>query len=119
MKPQKFFLLVKNFAFQREIKGVGFEITKNCNLKCKHCYRRDFQGEDLSDEKWIEIFKKLKDKGCSQAAWAGGEPLLRKRLIEVGKEYFPINVLITNGTIPLPKWEDVLFGVSLDGMPEI
>jgi len=119
MKPQKVFLLIKNFASQGKIKGAGFEITKNCNLKCKHCYRRDFQGEDLTDEKWLEIFKNLKDKGYSQVAWAGGEPLLRKKLIGFGKEYFPINVLITNGTIPLPQWDDVLFGVSLDGTPAI
>ena len=30
-------------------------------------------------------------------------------------KFFPINAVITNGTIPLPKWNDVLFGVSVDG----
>lgn len=100
-------------------KSASFEITKHCNLQCKHCYRRDFSGQDLSDKKWLQIFKRLSDEGYAQAGWVGGEPLLRKNLIAKGKEYFHINAVITNGTIPLPRWPDTLFGVSVDGTEEI
>ena len=100
-------------------KSLGIEVTKKCNLRCKHCYRRDFTGKDLSIKEWTKIFKKLKSQGYIQAGWVGGEPLLRQDLIKEGKKYFPINAVITNGTIPLPKWTDTLFGVSVDGTPEI
>jgi MoaA/NifB/PqqE/SkfB family radical SAM enzyme len=103
----------------RAAKAISFEITKKCNLQCKHCYRTDFNGEDLSDEEWIRIFTKSREQGFIQACWVGGEPLLRKNLIEVGKKFFPINAIITNGTIPLPVWSDTLFGVSVDGTEEV
>jgi len=119
MKTKQLFRTLQKLALNRQMKAVAFEITKNCNLKCKHCYRRDFKGQDLTDKQWINIFKKLEKQGFIQAGWCGGEPLLRKELIEKGKKYFPINALITNGTISIPKWNDMLFGVSVDGTPDI
>jgi MoaA/NifB/PqqE/SkfB family radical SAM enzyme len=106
-------------AKQGTPKSVAFEITKKCNLHCKHCYRRDFSGRDLSDKKWIEVFKNLDEEGYVQAGWVGGEPMLRKDLIAKGRRFFQVNAVVTNGTIPLPKWPDVLFGVSVDGNRKI
>jgi Fe-coproporphyrin III synthase len=49
------------------------------------------------------------------ATWVGGEPLLRKDLIEQGMKYFTHNLVVTNGSIEFPNWEDVYFHVSIDG----
>jgi hypothetical protein len=49
------------------------------------------------------------------AVWIGGEPLLRKDLVRTGMDMFPFNWLITNGTLPIPKWDDVAVFISVDG----
>lgn len=94
------------------------DITYRCNLKCKHCYflEQGYQSE-LSDEEWIDHFRRLKDQGFPfyQCSWVGGEPLLRKDLIARLMRLFKSNVVATNGTIPLPDWPDVNFYVSVDG----
>jgi sulfatase maturation enzyme AslB (radical SAM superfamily) len=52
------------------------------------------------------------------ATWIGGEPLLRKDLVERGMKLFPFNMIITNGTVSLPDWENCCFNVSVDGTKE-
>ncbi|MEM4187645.1 MAG: radical SAM protein [Candidatus Hadarchaeum sp.] len=95
-------------------KAVSVDVTNRCNLRCRHCFFwRAENPEELSIEGWKEIFRKLpKFLYCS---WVGGEPLLRKELIETGKNKFLINEVVTNGTIPIPSWKDVSFFISIDG----
>ena len=100
----------------------SIDITNRCNLRCKHCYFYEQDvPEELSDKQWIEKFEIL-TKGVlgkmRSATWIGGEPLLRKDLIELGKKYFTHNLIVTNGLIPLPNWTDVQFHISLDGDEE-
>jgi MoaA/NifB/PqqE/SkfB family radical SAM enzyme len=82
-------------------------ITSNCNLFCKGCYARanKFCGEglqrgQLTDEKWGDIFKEAKELGISFVLLAGGEPLLRRGVLEKAAEVeeimFPV---FTNGTM--------------------
>ena len=96
----------------------GIDVTYRCNLTCRHCYfhKQDYH-EELSLEQWVERFETLKHNGFPFliCGWLGGEPLLRKELIEIGKRYFKTNVIFTNGTIPLPDWPDVSFSVSIHG----
>ncbi len=99
----------------------GIDVTYHCNLACRHCYfRKQAYHNELSIEKWEQRFDQLQQKGFPFliCGWLGGEPLLRKRLIEVGKNYFKTNVIFTNGTIPLPEWHDVSFSVSIHGTEE-
>jgi len=98
--------------------GVSIDITNRCNLKCKHCYfwRQNYKAE-LDNNAWVNKIKNLKNqyKNLLQASWCGGEPLLRKGLIEEGMKLFRYNLIITNGTIPLPNWPNCVFEVSVDG----
>ncbi|MGQ9787942.1 MAG: radical SAM protein [Candidatus Hadarchaeaceae archaeon] len=95
-------------------KAVSIDVTNKCNLRCRHCfYWRADNPEELSIEGWTNIFQKLpRFLYCS---WVGGEPLLRRELIERGKRRFIINEVVTNGTIPIPGWNDVSFFISIDG----
>jgi MoaA/NifB/PqqE/SkfB family radical SAM enzyme len=96
----------------------GIDVTYRCNLRCRHCYfrKQEYQSE-LSTEEWIVKFEKLKEERFPFmiCGWIGGEPLLRKDLIEKGRRYFKTNVVFTNGTIELPYWPDVAFSVSIHG----
>jgi len=64
-------------------------ITSSCNLFCKGCYSRqnkscgeDIQKQQLSSERWESIFKEANDLGVSFILLAGGEPLMRRDIIE-------------------------------------
>ena len=109
------------FGFPRNAFG-SIDVSKECNLRCRHCYffEQDYEGE-LSVDQWIAKLEQLKrttsrtENPFFQCTWVGGEPLIRKDLIERGRKYFRHNTVVTNGTIPLPNWPDVNFYISIDG----
>ncbi len=81
-------------------------ITSSCNLHCAGCYSRCNHAtvdsapvSQLTDEEWLSIFEEADTLGISFILLAGGEPLLRKGVIEaagrVKNILFPI---FTNGT---------------------
>ena len=80
-------------------------ITSRCNLHCAGCYSRqnnateDCEAHDqLTAEEWGRIFGEADDLGFSFILLAGGEPMIRRDVIEKAGEYpdimFPI---FTNG----------------------
>ena len=97
------------------------DITHRCNLECAHCYftHQGYQSE-LTDQQWIDFFDRKEEEGFPfyQCSWVGGEPLLRRELIGRLRTRFLSNLVVTNGTIPLPDWPDVNFYVSVDGTKE-
>ena len=123
-EPTKFLFRIYDIAkfdlFGVPKYGIGsIDVTYRCNLACKHCYFNE-QGysSELSEEAWLARFDSWKKSGkfpFYQCSWIGGEPLLRKDLVEKGMKYFKSNMVATNGTIPLPNWPDVNFYVSVDG----
>ncbi|HEY3351619.1 MAG TPA: radical SAM protein [Polyangia bacterium] len=114
------------FGFPRN--GFGsIDVTHDCNLRCRHCYffEHDQPQQSLSTTEWIELFEHWKRTRSRlefpffQCSWVGGEPLIRKDVIEAGRRYFRYNTIVTNGTIPLPDWPDVNWYVSIDGDEEM
>ena len=105
---------------QRSLGGI--DVTYRCNLSCKHCYfiKQGYRSE-WSTEQWQERFEELKKDGFPFliCGWLGGEPLLRKDLIDKGRRYFKSNIVFTNGTIELPEWPDVTFSVSVHGTEDV
>ena len=82
-------------------------ITSSCNLFCKGCYAREIQADgepsecgQLSCAQWGRIFSEAKKLGVSFILLAGGEPLLRKDVLECAGGcqgiLFPV---FTNGTM--------------------
>jgi len=101
--------------------GVSFDVTNKCNLRCKHCYffQQNHQQE-LDDDDFLKKVNEIKQKYPSiiQASWVGGEPLLRKNIVEKGTKLFPFNMVVTNGSLELPKWKNCVFNISIDGTKE-
>ena len=87
-------------------------ITSSCNLHCAGCYSRcnhattdEAPVAQLSDEEWSRVFDEADDLGVSFILLAGGEPLLRKRVIAAAGE--KLNILFpvfTNGTFMGEKY---------------
>ncbi|MCM1188063.1 MAG: radical SAM protein [bacterium] len=81
-------------------------ITSSCNLHCAGCYSRcNHATQDtapvsqLTSEEWFAIFKEADEIGVSYILLAGGEPLLRRDIIEAaGKMQNIIFPIFTNGT---------------------
>lgn len=81
-------------------------ITSKCNLHCAGCYSRcNHATQDtepvcqLTSEEWLAIFKEADGLGISYILLAGGEPLLRRDIIEAaGKIQNIIFPIFTNGT---------------------
>ncbi|MBQ9196137.1 MAG: radical SAM protein [Clostridia bacterium] len=91
-------------------------ITSSCNLHCAGCYSRanhatvDCPAErQLSGEEWLDIFREAAALGVSFILLAGGEPMLRRDVIEaageIGDILFPI---FTNGTYMDARYFDLL-----------
>lgn len=115
--------LVKLMLFGMPVNAVGsIDVTKRCNLRCEHCYffAEEHKERELTVEEWIEKLEAMKAAGDPMmlCTWVGGEPMVRKPLIEIGRKYFKHNTVVTNGTMELPDWEDVTWVVSIDGTEE-
>jgi MoaA/NifB/PqqE/SkfB family radical SAM enzyme len=110
------------FGLPRNMFG-SIDVTNKCNLSCKHCYffanAQPERGLDIDG--WLGLLASWKRTRSRlefpffQCSWVGGEPLLRPELIERGRRFFRYNLVVTNGTLPLPDWPDVDFYVSVDG----
>ncbi len=89
-------------------------ITSSCNLHCAGCYSRcnnateDAEPVDqLTDDDWSKVFDEADDLGVSFILLAGGEPLLRKGVIEAaGKKQNILFPIFTNGTYMTEKYFD-------------
>ncbi|UCC43474.1 MAG: radical SAM protein [Candidatus Zixiibacteriota bacterium] len=74
---------LKNIVLGKPI-SVSFEITYNCNAKCKHCHLGDYIEEPrLSPEVFARRFVELHP---TVAQISGGEPMLRKDLADIIRE---------------------------------
>ena len=82
-------------------------ITSSCNLHCAGCYSRcnhatndEKPVSQLTGEQWERIFEEADQLGVSFILLAGGEPLLRKDVIEAaGKNANILFPVFTNGTL--------------------
>ena len=81
-------------------------ITSRCNLHCAGCYSRCNQAttdmapvRQVTSEEWLKIFEEADDLGISFILLAGGEPLIRRDIIEAaGKRPNILFPVFTNGT---------------------
>jgi len=114
------------FGFPRNAFG-SIDITSRCNLRCRHCYYFAGPEEDLPDEldadQWVARLEELKRTSGHfpffSCTWVGGDPLIRKNVIERCKPFFRYNTIVTNGTIPLPNWPEINWYISIDGDEEV
>lgn len=81
-------------------------ITSKCNLHCAGCYSRcnhatvdEEPVRQLTSDEWLRIFDEADELGVSFILLAGGEPMLRRDIIEAaGKKPNILFPVFTNGT---------------------
>ncbi len=78
---------------------MDLALTYECNNNCYFCYTGGPQkATELNTGDWKKIIDKLWDSGVPQIVFTGGEPTLRKDLVELidhSKEF--VTGLVTNG----------------------
>jgi AdoMet-dependent heme synthase len=106
---------------------VWFELTRECNLPCRHCYisAGRQRSHELSTSEVYKALEQLKDKGVFALVLVGGEPFLRPDLaaiVNYAHELGFVISIVTNGTKltqevieSLPR-EECIVCVSLDGI---
>lgn len=81
-------------------------ITSSCNLHCAGCYSRCNHAtvdsepvKQLTDDEWQKVFDESEELGISFILLAGGEPMLRRGVIEAaGRKPGILFPIFTNGT---------------------
>ncbi|HMK36236.1 MAG TPA: 12,18-didecarboxysiroheme deacetylase [Desulfomonilaceae bacterium] len=111
---------------------VVWNVTRRCNLRCVHCYSqsedRNYSGE-LSFEEGKALIDDLAEFGSPVVLFSGGEPLIRKDILDLIKyatEKGRRAVVSTNGTLITGPTAEKLkqiglsyVGISLDGLETV
>lgn len=104
--------------------AASIDVTSNCNLRCRHCYfpHKPYQEEKIEDSEFLSKVQNFRKQfpEIGHCTWVGGEPMWRKELLREATKKFPLNWVVTNGTIPIDgHWQNTTFFVSVDGTREI
>lgn len=80
--------------------GLALEITKKCNLCCRHCYLDAGKPaeNELSSKEIKNLIKATKEEGGISVAIGGGEPLLREDCMEIIDHALSYDLLVSLGT---------------------
>ena len=111
---------------------VIWNLTRRCNLKCKHCYTVsadvDFPGE-LTEKQAREVLEDIGRFRVPALILSGGEPLLRDDLFDLARrarELVRVLALSTNGTGVIGSKADRVaeigfdyVGISIDGIGSV
>ncbi len=111
---------------------VVWNITRQCNLKCIHCYaqaKASLQENELTSAEGMRLIDDLADMGVPVLLFSGGEPLMRPDMPELAEYAVQKGmraVISTNGTLITrdiaKKLKNIglsYVGISLDGMKNI
>jgi cyclic pyranopterin phosphate synthase len=87
-------------SYGRVIHDLRVSITDRCNYKCVYCRTGEDgpQYPDLAIEEYLRMIRLFVDLGITKVRLTGGEPLLRRGLIDLVKE---LSLLRTHSGEPL------------------
>ena len=126
---QHLYNLQKKFPLLRRL---DIEVTRQCNLKCKHCYMDATSEKDeheMSKQDFFNIADTLYKEWYknTEIVFTGWEALVRKDFIEIAKYFKKLwfrCFLVSNGTLltksKLEAIQDIFegFTISIDGLKD-
>jgi len=99
--------------FNRTINYLRISVTDRCNLRCVYCMPAEgvtpiSHSEILSFDEIMEVVKKAVSEGVNKIRITGGEPLVRKNIVELVRMIAELEgvsdlAMTTNGIL-LPKY---------------
>lgn len=95
--------------YKRKIEYIRVSVTDKCDLRCFYCLPKGYKdfnhvNNRLSIDELCQIIRAFADLGVSKVRLTGGEPLVRKDIIEIAERMSAINgikdlSLSTNATL--------------------
>lgn len=82
------------------ITKAGFVVTSKCNCDCRHCYVDKTRDDRMTLQDWVKVLYELKDMGCSEIMFIGGEPFMQPwlcDLLEIAEAEGFVYYVDTNG----------------------
>lgn len=98
------------------VKVLRVALTQRCNLNCVYCHHEgecsnsDNGRKEITKEDIEHLLKVSKDLGIKKVRFTGGEPLLRKdivEIVEIASKYMGDISISTNGTMLSEKVSDL------------
>ncbi len=74
---------MKTVNFLKSPLTINWAVTNICNFKCRHCYSRTDPSCELDHETLQACIEKVVKAGVLSINFGGGEPLLRKDLLDI------------------------------------
>lgn len=109
---------------------IKWDITYNCNLRCKHCYNNQYfnkiDDSTYTNQSLLETMDKLIKIGITRIHFLGGEPLISPKILPIlymAQKKNITTTITTNGLLLSAEMSHTLFDaglsficVSLDGV---
>ena len=105
--------------FNRPIISLRLSITNRCNINCLYCHHDGMMpsNEEMTPDEIYKILNIAKNIGVKKIRFSGGEPLIRKDIVEIIKKTSSLDFkdisITTNGTF-LKKHAKDLYNAGLN-----
>jgi len=105
--------------YNRPIISLRLSITNKCNINCLYCHHDGMipSSNEMTSDEIFQILKIAKTFGVEKIRFSGGEPLIRKDIVEIIKKTASLNfkdISITTNGILLAKYAEDLFNAGLN-----
>ena len=109
-------------SFRRTVKYMRVSVTDRCNLRCNYCmpvWGNHWMGKDtlLSFDEMLRVIRLSADRGVYKIRITGGEPLVRKGIVDFVKDVGAIEgiseVAMTTNAILLKDHAQELYDAGL------
>jgi GeoRSP system radical SAM/SPASM protein len=109
---------------------INWAITNKCNFKCSHCYSRNDPSDELDKNSLFKCIEHVAKAGVLSINFGGGEPLLRKDLLEIAEFASQQGLQVSmnsngylideNRAVMLKKYGFSKVGISIDShLPQV
>lgn len=108
---------------------VFIDITRRCNLRCKHCYASKDVEKEMDTKEMKKLLKEIAEDNVFEVIFTGGEPFMRKdffELLEYAKDLGLTSVILSNVTTVTREDAEKLMRLnvmrvqtSIDGLKEV
>lgn len=101
---------------------VSFAVTRECNLKCRHCYSQSVDSphpRELSTDEAKQLISQIAEAGARLLILDGGEPLMRPDVFDLVRQSRTAGlttVMGTNGTLITAEVADKLADAGIQGL---
>lgn len=105
--------------YERPIISLRISITNRCNVNCIYCHHDGMlaSSSEMTPDEIFQICKVAKNMGVDKIRLSGGEPLVRKDIVEIVKKINTLDfkdISITTNGIYLKKYAQDLKDSGLD-----